>query len=131
MTKTILFMCPHNAAKSVLAAAIAQRLLDERGLHDFVVYSAGTHPDPQIAPAVASYLKENGYPVGTPVPRKFTGEDVQNAHTIVSLGCDLNLLKNAAPKILDWSDVPPPSADLPAAVHAIGDKVEALISQLT
>ena len=41
---TILFMCPHGAAKSVLASAYFQRLAKERGLNVHVA-SAGTEPD--------------------------------------------------------------------------------------
>ena len=40
---TILFMCPHGAAKSVLASAYFQRLAKERGLN-VRVESAGTNP---------------------------------------------------------------------------------------
>ena len=57
---TVLFMCPHGAAKSVLASAYFQRLAKERGLN-VRVESAGTEPDAQVAPAVASHLTRNGY----------------------------------------------------------------------
>ena len=46
---TILFMCPHGAAKSVLASAYFQRLAKERALNVRVL-SAGTDPDPEVAP---------------------------------------------------------------------------------
>lgn len=32
MTTKILFLCPHNAAKSVLAAAYCKRMAEETGL---------------------------------------------------------------------------------------------------
>lgn len=46
---TVLFMCPHGAAKSVLASAYFERLATERGLN-VRVESAGTDPDPTVAP---------------------------------------------------------------------------------
>jgi hypothetical protein len=52
---TVLFMCPHGAAKSVLASAYFQRLAKERGLN-VRVESAGTQPNAEVAPAVASHL---------------------------------------------------------------------------
>ena len=43
--RRVLFMCPHGAAKSVLASAYFRRLAKERGLN-VEVDSAGTEPDP-------------------------------------------------------------------------------------
>jgi hypothetical protein len=57
---TVLFMCPHGAAKSVLASAYFQRLAKERGLN-VRVDSAGTEPDPAVSPAVAAHLTRQGY----------------------------------------------------------------------
>jgi len=65
----VLFMCPHGAAKSVLASAYFQREAKARGLN-VVVASAGTHPDAQVSPAVASHLKQNGYEVPIATPRR-------------------------------------------------------------
>jgi hypothetical protein len=45
---TVLFMCPHGAAKSVLASAYFERLAKERGLN-VRVESAGTDPDPTVS----------------------------------------------------------------------------------
>ena len=47
---TVVFMCPHGAAKSVLASAYFERLAKERGLN-VRVESAGTDPDPTASPA--------------------------------------------------------------------------------
>src|SRR5690348_7588469 len=65
---TVLFMCPHGAAKSVLASAYFQRAAKERGLN-VRVESAGTEPDPAVSAAVAAHLTKHGYaiPIATPV----------------------------------------------------------------
>jgi protein-tyrosine-phosphatase len=44
---TVLFMCPHGAAKSVLASAYFQREAKARE-----VVSAGTDPSAEVSPAV-------------------------------------------------------------------------------
>ncbi len=54
---SILFLCPHGAAKSVLASAYFQRAAKERGLN-VRVDSAGTEPDEQVSSAVATDLVE-------------------------------------------------------------------------
>src|SRR5215204_4610770 len=58
--RTVLFLCPHGAAKSVLASAYFQRAAKERGLN-VRVDAAGTDPDPAVSQAVADHLRENGY----------------------------------------------------------------------
>lgn len=129
MTKKILFLCPHGAAKSVLAAAYFQRLADERGL-PYRALSAGTEPDPVMSPSVVDQLRAEGLPVPSQAPRSVTGADLQSAHGIVSLGCDLAGRLPAGTEPLDWSDVPPVSADLPAARRAILAHVEQLVDEL-
>jgi hypothetical protein len=47
--RTVLFLCPHNAAKSVIAAAYCVRLAAARGV-TLRAASAGTDPDPGVSP---------------------------------------------------------------------------------
>ena len=79
---TILFMCPHGAAKSVLASAYFQRLAKERGLNVRVV-SAGTDPDPEVAPAVSTHLKKQGYEIPIAKPRRATDADLLAADKMI------------------------------------------------
>jgi arsenate reductase (thioredoxin) len=129
MTKAVLFLCPHGAAKSVLAAAYFQRLARERGL-PYEALSAGTEPEQAVAPAVVAHLRAEGLPVPIQAPRTLTDADLQGADRIVSLGCDLAGRLPAGRLALDWSDVPPVSAGLPAARHAILVHVEKLLAAL-
>lgn len=126
---TVLFMCPHGAAKSVLASAYFQRLATERGLNVRVT-SAGTEPDPQVAPAVAAHLSRQGYTVPPGAPRKVTQDDVTAADVIVSIGCDLSGLQVPKGKLMNWDEVPSPGQDLGAADQAIRKRVIALIEEL-
>jgi protein-tyrosine-phosphatase len=64
MPRTLLFLCPHNAAKSVLAAAYCQRLLAQCGL-EVQVASAGTEPDAAVSPAVVALLRREGSEITT------------------------------------------------------------------
>src|SRR3954468_22317822 len=53
--RTVLFVCRHGAAKSVLAAADFRRLALERGL-EVVAVAAGVEPDAQAGPALVRAL---------------------------------------------------------------------------
>jgi hypothetical protein len=61
------FLCPHGAAKSVLASTY------------FKEHFAGSDPDPAIAPVVANHLKRNGHSVPHTAPRQVTDADVEAA----------------------------------------------------
>jgi protein-tyrosine-phosphatase len=74
---------PHGAAKSVLAPAYFQREAKARGLNVRVV-SAGTDPDAQVSPAVASHLKKNGCEVLVAKPRRATADDMKQADVVIS-----------------------------------------------
>ena len=126
---TILFMCPHGAAKSVLASAYFQRLAKERGLNVRVV-SAGTDPDPDVAPAVATHLKKQGYEIPIAKPRRATDADMLAADVVVSIGCDLKNLPAPPGTLVKWDDVPAPSEDFARADAMIRERVLQLVDEL-
>jgi protein-tyrosine-phosphatase len=122
-------MCPHGAARSVLASAYFIRLAKERGLN-VRVDAVGTEPDPTVAPVVASHLTKNGYPVPVSTPRRVTADDLEKADVVISLGCDLTGLPQPRGSLRKWGDVPGPSENLAGADEAIRQHVEALIEEL-
>ncbi len=125
----VLFMCPHGAAKSVLASAYFERLAKERGLN-VRVESAGTDPDPAVSPAVAAHLKRQGYPAPTSNPRKVSPKDFESADVVISIGCDLSGLPEPRGKLVRWDEVPPLSDDFTRADDAIRKRVIELIEEL-
>jgi arsenate reductase len=124
--RTILFLCPHNAAKSVIAAAYCARLSAERGL-TLRATSAGTDPDPGISPGVAAALLAEGIDVRAHRPRRVTAEALASASRVVSLGCDLGDLAPPGLAIERWDDVPSPSTDLTGARAVIAAYVRRLV----
>lgn len=129
MSRTVLFLCPHNAAKSVIAAAYFERLATQVGL-DFQANSAGTEPDAQAASAVVEMLKAEGIDVSKHVPRHVTREDLADAFRVLSLGCDVRAMAPSEATIAYWDDVPSPSQNLTAARSSILQHIEQLVSEL-
>jgi arsenate reductase len=125
---TVLFMCPHGAAKSVLASAYFQRLAKERGLN-VRVQSAGTEPDAEVAPAVASHLTKNGYSIPVVKPRQVTTDDLATADVVISMGCDLKGLPTPRGTVQTW-DVPGPSENFARADEEIRKRVTELVDEL-
>lgn len=54
-----LFLCTHNACRSILAEAIFRQLADTR----FIVASAGSNPVGNVFPETLTKLQEHGYSV--------------------------------------------------------------------
>jgi arsenate reductase len=126
---TVLFMCPHGAAKSVLASAYFQREAKARGLNVRVV-SAGTDPDAQVSPAVARHLKKTGYEMPVAKPRRTTADDMALADVVISIGCDLKDLPAPRGALQKWDDVPALSEDFARADEAIRRRVADLVEEL-
>lgn len=132
--KSILFLCPHGAAKSVLAMTYCADLAAKAGL-DITVSNAGTEPDPIIPPAVEAYLKTEGFDRSGFIPPLLTDADLNAADLIVSMGCIDASQAPAGTRFLDWSDVPMLSDDfqvLRDKIYAhVVDLVEDLSSEAT
>ena len=129
MRQTILFLCPHNAAKSVIAAAYCQRLAVQHGL-ELDITSAGTEPDAAVSPAVAAMLRAEGVDVTNHRPRSVNREELAAAFRVISMGCDVSDLALPETMVEHWNDVPPPSEHLIAARDVIYTHVERLIGKL-
>jgi arsenate reductase len=125
----VLFLCPHNAAKSVLAVAEFNRLAQQRGL-SLRADSAGTEPDAAPSPMVVAALHADGIDVADHQPRRVTPEDLAAANRIITLGCDVGALAPPGAPIESWDDVPPVSQDLERARTAIRHHVERLVIEL-
>jgi arsenate reductase (thioredoxin) len=126
MDERIVFVCPHGAAKSVMAAAYCQVLADQWGV-PLQVTSAGTEPDAEVAPAVVALLRTEGIDIADQRPRRVTLKELAAAGRIISLGCDLGDLVRPEMEIEHWDDVPPPSQNLLAARDRIRAHVEQLV----
>ena len=103
--KNILFLCPHAAAKSVLAMTYFADLAAKTGL-DMTVNNAGTDPDPIIQAPVEAYLKTEGFDRSGFIPSLLSDAKLNAADIIVSMGCIDASDAPAGTRFLDWSDVP-------------------------
>jgi protein-tyrosine-phosphatase len=129
MPATILFLCPHNAAKSVIAAAYFNRLVEQCGL-PFIADSAGTEPSAAVSPAVAELLQREGIDVSRHQPRRVTADELAQAYRVISLGCTPEELGLAPECVEQWFDVPLVSQDLEGARAVIHTHIAACVAAL-
>jgi arsenate reductase (thioredoxin) len=128
-TRTIDFVCEHGAAKSVLAAALLERLAAEQGA-PLRTLARGTEPEPQVAPAVVTGLLAEGIDVRAWQPRLVTREDLAKAWRVVSFGPDLSHLLPTGTRVQVWSDVPAVADSLQTAQAVIASRLSALFKDL-
>ena len=129
--QTILFVCEHGSAKSVIAAAHFNRLAGQRKL-PYRAIARGINPDPEIPQQVRINLAKDGLDVAAWKPQLVAEKDVREAARVVTFGCKLPFPdKITAGKLVDWQDVPSTSEDYERARTVIVDKIEALLKTLT
>lgn len=126
MTTSVLFMCPHSAAKSLASATYFRAAAARLGL-DVSVDVAGPDPDDIPMPAMAAALESQGFTIGWQ-PRLVTEADTANADIMVSVGCDHDAIPTDR-DIREW-DAPLPSKDLLGCLAAVHDHAEALAAEL-
>jgi len=119
--RTFLFVCVHNAGRSVMAEAFCNALSDGSA-HGI---SAGTMPSDHAHPEVVEAMKEVGIDVSGHHGRMLDDELVASAERVFTMGCAVD--EGACPAILyadveDWG-VPNPKGLPMEEVRAIRDQI--------
>ena len=125
--KTVVFLCPHNALRSVIAAALFNR--DAEGIA--CAESAGTEPDERVNERTITVLREVGIEVADIRPERVTREQLARADRVVSLGCPLEpaLAVAAAGKLEEWP-VPDTTGKPVEAVREVRDLIRVRVAEL-
>ena len=123
--ETVLFVCLHGAAKSLVAATHLRRLAAERGVKLRAEF-AGTEPDAELSAAAVTGLLAEGIDVPKERPRRVTEGDVRRASRVVSFGCDLGALAPGV-AVERWDDVPAVSENYGTARDVIVSRLPALM----
>jgi protein-tyrosine-phosphatase len=102
---TVVFVCEHGAAKSVIATAYFNKMAAERGLRAHAIYR-GVNPDADLSAAALKGLRDDGLPVPAESPSRITAADVEKAAVIFAIGCTLPAHATMSAKADNWNDVP-------------------------
>jgi arsenate reductase (thioredoxin) len=125
---TVVFVCEHGAAKSVIATAYFNKIAAERGLKARAVYR-GVNPQADLSVGALKGLREDGLPVSDQKPSPITQSDVDGATVIFAIGCTLPSKAAASGKADSWDDVPDDKG-YAATRDAIKRHVERLVDDL-
>ncbi len=121
----VLFLCTHNAGRS-LAARV---LLDHYAQGRIDVRSAGSDPADDLNPSVVALLVERGLHPGTEVPKAITDESAREADVIVTMGCGDTCPVYPGKRYVNW-ELPDPAGQPVDAVRPVVDEIDRRVQTL-
>lgn len=124
--KTIVFLCEHGAAKSVIAAAYFNKLAAQRHL-PFHAIARGTTPQEDLSKSAVAGLQKDGVSFPNEKPKLLSPEDAKSAVRVMSF-CPVP--DSLAKKQVERYDVPAPSDGYDKSRDEILKHVRDLIDQL-
>jgi protein-tyrosine-phosphatase len=129
---SIVFVCLHGAAKSVIAATHCQRMAEEYG-RTVRVTACGVEPDATIPAPVIAGLRGDGFDMSPGPPAPLNAASLDGAELIVSIGCDISNVADVAASgaaVVRWDGVPQVSDGYDAARDIIVAHLERLLNDL-
>jgi arsenate reductase len=126
----VLFLCTHNAGRSLAARVLLEHYANGR----IDVRSAGSEPADQLNPSVVTVLQERGLDPTGERPKILTADNGLTADVIVTMGCGDTCPVYVGKRNLDWQ-LPDPAGQPVEIVRPIVDdidrRVQALVNELT
>jgi protein-tyrosine-phosphatase len=129
-TPVVLFLCTHNAGRSLAAKVLLDHYADGR----VDVRSAGSEPSDQLNPAVVAVLAERGLDANKEFPKPLTDDTARAADVIVTMGCGDSCPVYPGKRYLDWNLEDPAGKAVDAVrpiVDEIDRRVRVLLHELT
>ena len=127
---TIVFVCEHGSAKSLLAASLFQQMAKERGVAARAI-SRGMAPDPSVPEVVVQALRGDGFDVSSFRPQALTRADVAASARLIAIGVDVGAVgARAGERAVHWDGVPPVSTNYAEARRDLLARIDRLLREL-
>jgi protein-tyrosine-phosphatase len=125
---SVVFVCEHGAAKSVVAAALFDRIAAERNL-PYRALARGVSPDPAIPESIMRGLTLDGLTPTSTRPEAIRDSELTAAARVVTIACEL---PPGSPQVrrTDWTDIPAFAENYEAGRTALQKRIEALVAEL-
>ncbi len=122
---TVLFLCVHNAGRSLAARVLLDHYADGR----LEVLSAGSEPGDRLNPSVVAVLEERGLDPGREFPKPLTDATARAADVIVTMGCGDTCPYFPGKRYLDW-ELEDPAGRSVDQVRPIVDEIDRRVRTL-
>jgi arsenate reductase (thioredoxin) len=121
----VLFLCTHNAGRSVAARVLLDHYADGR----IDVRSAGSEPAQNLNPSIVALLLERGLDPRKEFPKPLTDELAREADVIVTMGCGDTCPVYPGRRYVDW-DLEDPAGKSIEDVRPIVDEIDGRVQHL-
>jgi len=121
----VLFVCVHNAGRSLMAAGYLRELSGGR----VEVRSGGSEPGEQINPMAIAAMAEDGIDISQMLPKLMTTEQVRDSDVVVTMGCGDSCPIFPGKRYEDWELTDPAGLELDA-VRPIRDAIKRRVIEL-
>jgi protein-tyrosine-phosphatase len=121
----VLFVCTHNAGRSVAGRVLLDHYADGR----IDVRSAGSEPASGLNPSIIAILRERGLDPSHEFPKQLTDESARDADVVVTMGCGDACPVFPGKRYLDW-ELEDPAGKPVEAVRPIVDDIDARVRSL-
>jgi len=122
---TVLFLCTHNAGRSQMALGFFARLAGDNAIG----LSGGSEPANEINAAAIEAMGEVGIDITRECPKPWTGEIVQTADVVITMGCGDTCPYFPGKRYENW-ELPDPAGQSVEAVRPIRDDIEQRVRYL-
>ena len=126
--KQIVFVCEHGVAKSILAAALFNKLAADKNLNLYAI-ARGTNPDAELSPKTVAGLQADGLTAAESTPQKLFLTDLEKAEQVITF-CELPEEFQNKAAIEQWNGIPAVSEDYEKARDAIVENLNRLMNNL-
>lgn len=127
------FVCVHNAGRSQIAAAFAERERSERDLEDVIeIHSGGTEPGDTVHEEVLKAMGEVGIDISGRSPKWIADlDDLKDTDYLITMGCFISEFDPAQYGVesYEWDLANPDGQDM-ETVREIRDEIERKIKTL-
>ncbi|HEY6404341.1 MAG TPA: hypothetical protein VI479_23170 [Blastocatellia bacterium] len=124
----VIFVCEHGAAKSILSAAIFNKMAGKRGLKIRAI-ARGTNPDPEISPKVTAGLQADRLELSESAPKKISKADLVGARRVITF-CALPDDYPGSIQVENWDAVLPAIEDYGKARDKLAERIGRLLEEL-
>ena len=127
-SKEVMFICPHGAARSPIAAAYFNKIAKEQNLNYHAIFR-GTEPDETLSARTIEGLTKEGIDLTGWKPELVSTKDINKAYKIVTFDCSVPT-KGATALEEQWNGTPSPSREYEDFTRIVKGEVEQLIAEL-
>jgi arsenate reductase (thioredoxin) len=126
----VVFVCEHGSSKSLVAAALFNRMAEQRGLSQRAISRAVSSKsvDSQVPARLIQNMSGDGFHVETFQPQALTASEAAGAARVVVINYDDDVDAAANVPVERWGGVPPAGTDYENAKKSMGARIETLLS---